>query len=189
MIHKSLPNILSLLRILMTPLFVVFMLQDEPYYLLISFLLVFIISITDFFDGYYARKYNLVTELGKYLDPIADKVFILVVLFTFHFFLGSKIFPVWMILLILLRDVVVTVLRNIFKAKDMQFVTSRIAKNKTLFQVICMHIIMLVIIVNRYSIMTINYDFIYYLMFCCTLVTLFSGFDYILQYFYKNKKI
>ena len=188
MIYKSLPNVLSVLRILMTPLFVIFMFQDTAYYLLLSFLLVFIISITDFFDGYYARKYNLVTELGKYLDPIADKIFILAVLITFHYFLGGNILPVWMIVLIFFRDIIVTALRNFFKSKNIQFTTSRLAKSKTLFQIISIHIIMLLIIADRYSIMAVNYAFIYYLMFCCTMVTLLSGFDYVFQYYYRNKK-
>ena len=189
MIYKSLPNILSLLRILMTPFFVIFMLQDESYYLLLSLLLIFIISITDFFDGYYARKYNLVTELGKYLDPIADKIFILVVFLTLHFFLGSNILPLWMIMIIFLRDIIVTLLRNIFKSNNLQFITSKLAKIKTLFQIVCIHAIMFVIILNEYSVVAIDYVFIYYMMFFCTLVTLASGLDYALQYYYKNKRI
>ena len=71
----------------MSPFFVFFMIQDKPYFLLMALFLIFILSITDFFDGYYARKYNLITELGKYLDPLADKIFVLTVFFTFYFVL------------------------------------------------------------------------------------------------------
>ena len=98
----------------MSPLFIFFMLQEEPYYRITSFFLVLFISLTDALDGYYARTHNLISELGKYLDPIADKIFILSVLFTFYFILGNHI-PLWMIILIIFRDISVTLLRNIFQ--------------------------------------------------------------------------
>jgi len=167
----------------MSPLFVLFMIQDEPYFLLLSLLLIFIISLTDFFDGYYARKYSLVTEIGKYLDPIADKIFILTVFFTFYFILGNDIFPLWMVLLVLTRDVFVTILRNLFKAKNLQFTTSKLAKYKTLVQIVCMHFIVLILIFNRFSILMIDYSFIYYAMLICTLITFLSGLNYIYQYY------
>ena len=111
--YKYLPNILTFIRILLTPLFIVFMIQDQSYYLIYAFILIFIISITDFFDGYFARAFNLVSNFGKYLDPLADKMFILTVFITLHVLYSSYI-PLWMILLIILRDVIITILRNIF---------------------------------------------------------------------------
>ena len=186
MIYKSLPNILSLFRIVMSPLFIFFMVQDKPYFLLMALFLVFILSITDFFDGYYARKYNLITDLGKYLDPLADKIFVLTVLFTFHFVLGNDIFPLWMIVLILLRDVFVTLMRNILKSKNYNFNTSALAKNKTLIQILCIHFILVILIVNEFNIFLINYSYIYYIMLFCTFMTLLSGFDYILKYFFRK---
>ena len=189
MISKNLPNILSIFRIMMSPFFILFMVQDEPYFLLLSLLLIFVVSITDFFDGYYARKYNLVTEIGKYLDPIADKVFVLTVFFTLYFILDNDIFPLWMVVLILLRDVFVTILRNFFKAKNFQFITSKLAKNKTLVQVICMHLIVLILILNTFSILMIDYSSIYYIMFFCTVITLLTGVDYIYQYYSKDSNV
>ena len=189
MISKNLPNILSIFRIMMSPFFILFMIQEEPYFLLLSLLLIFIVSLTDFFDGYYARKYNLVTELGKYLDPIADKLFILTVLFTFYFILGNDIFPLWMVILILLRDIFVTILRKLFKIKDLQFITSKLAKIKTLVQVICMHLIVLILILNTFSILVIDYSSIYYIMFFCTVITLLTGVDYIYQYYSKDSNV
>ena len=186
MISKNLPNILSIFRIMMSPFFILFMIQDEPYFLLLSLLLIFVVSITDFFDGYYARKYKLVTELGKYLDPIADKIFILTVLFTLYFILGNDTFPLWMVVLILLRDVFITVLRSFLKAKNLQFTTSRLAKSKTLIQIVCMHTIVAILIFNAFSILVIDYSSIYYIMFFCTTITLLSGVGYICQYYSKG---
>ena len=186
MISKNLPNILSIFRIMMSPFFILFMIQDEPYFLLLSLFLIFVVSITDFFDGYYARKYKLVTELGKYLDPIADKIFILTVLFTLYFILGNDTFPLWMVVLILLRDVFITILRSFLKAKNLQFTTSRLAKSKTLIQIVCMHLIVVILILNTFSILVIDYSSIYYIMFFCTAITLLSGVGYICQYYSKG---
>ena len=186
MISKNLPNILSVFRIIMSPFFILFMIQDEPYFLLLSLLLIFIVSITDFFDGYYARKYKLVTELGKYLDPIADKIFILTVFFTLYFVLGNETFPLWMVISVLLRDVFITILRSFLKAKNLQFTTSMLAKSKTLIQIVCMHLIVAILILNTFSILVIDYSSIYYIMFFCTAITLLSGVSYIYQYYSKG---
>ena len=78
--HTNFPNMLSLFRILMSPVFIFLMLKQEPYYRVISFVLVLCVSLTDALDGYYARKYNLISKVGKYLDPIADKIFVLSIL-------------------------------------------------------------------------------------------------------------
>ena len=125
-----LPNILSASRIIASPFFILFMIQDEAYFRWLSLFLVSVISLTDFFDGYYARKFNATTEFGKYLDPIADKVFVWIVFFTFYFILGDFI-PTWMLILIVFRDLSVTILRQIFNYKRLVFKTSRLAKNKT----------------------------------------------------------
>tara|TARA_Y100000996_G_C22518719_1_gene641523 strand:+ start:949 stop:1509 length:561 start_codon:yes stop_codon:yes gene_type:complete len=183
MITQNLPNVLTILRIVLSPFFILFMIND---FLVLSFLLMFLISVTDFLDGYLARKYDLVTDLGKYLDPLADKVFILTVFFTLYFILGNSIFPLWMILLIFLRDFFITIMRNFLKSNQNNFKTSRLAKNKTLIQIICMHFIIFILILDHYLIANIDYSNIYYIMFFCTLITLISGFDYIYQYYFKK---
>tara|TARA_Y100000590_G_scaffold247247_1_gene277809 strand:+ start:294 stop:860 length:567 start_codon:yes stop_codon:yes gene_type:complete len=184
--YKSLPNVLTIIRILLTPLFVVLMLKGEPNFLLYSLLLIFVISITDFLDGYFARAYGLVSNLGKYLDPLADKMFILTVFITLCFLYPDYI-PMWMIVLIVIRDLVITFLRNFFINKGLDFKTSIFAKNKTLFQIISIHLILIFLIINEYSLFYINLDFIYYVMFLCTLVTIISGAHYIKEYFYLKK--
>ena len=190
MLHKNIPNILSIFRILMSPLFIIFMLQDDPYYRIASFLLIVIVSITDFLDGYYARRFDLITNLGKYLDPIADKLFILAVLFTLHFLLPNYI-HIWMLVLIVFRDVFVTVLRNIFHRRKLTFNTSRLAKSKTFIQLISIHCIVLLIILDEFYLLEINFMIVYYLMLVCTALTLFSGFSYFYQYYLlkNNEKV
>ena len=73
----NLPNKLTILRLIMIPLFVAaFYITALPYNYLISAIIFVLAALTDFLDGYIARKYNLVTNLGKFLDPIADKVLV-----------------------------------------------------------------------------------------------------------------
>ena len=78
-------------------------------------------------------------------------------------------------------------LRNLFIKKGLNFKTSMFAKNKTLLQVITMHIILIILIINEYSIYSINLGIIYYVMIFCTIITVLSGFDYINEYFHLKK--
>ena len=71
---ERLPNILSTIRILLTPIFLVLFFEPELWIKLIALGVYIIAAITDFFDGYYARKYNIETSIGAFLDPFADKV-------------------------------------------------------------------------------------------------------------------
>ena len=185
-IHKNLPNILTVARILSIPLIIYFFFSAEPIYKIVSFILVFIFSLTDFFDGYYARTYNLVTGLGKYLDPLADKIFILSLFFSLHLYFNS-FFPLWMIFIIIFRDIGVMMLRNIYYTNNLNFNTSILGKRKTLIQIIAIHIMLLLIIMNEYKLLSINFFFVYYLMLICVIITLYSGLDYLFKY-YKFKK-
>ncbi|NHZ85872.1 MAG: CDP-diacylglycerol--glycerol-3-phosphate 3-phosphatidyltransferase, partial [Planctomycetia bacterium] len=72
----NVPNILTIFRILLTPLFIICLFYDYPYARLWALIIFIIASITDAFDGYYARKYNQVTRQGKFLDPLADKILV-----------------------------------------------------------------------------------------------------------------
>ena len=73
----NLPNILTVGRILMTPFFIIFLFYDHPYAKAWALCIFVIAMLTDIYDGYYARKHNLVNDYGRFLDPLADKVMIL----------------------------------------------------------------------------------------------------------------
>ena len=79
----NLPNVLTIGRILVTPLFIILLFYDYPYAKSWALLIFVIAMLTDIFDGYYARKYNLVTDYGRFLDPLADKVMVLSALISF----------------------------------------------------------------------------------------------------------
>ena len=126
----------------MTPIFILFLFADYQYGHLIALLLFIIASITDAYDGYYARKYNQVTPEGKFLDPLADKI---LVSSAFISFALLNIIEFWMVGLIIFRDLFVTGLRMAMEKKGMSMVTSLIAKLKTSTQMIIIIFTLLVL--------------------------------------------
>ena len=127
----NLPNQLTLLRILLTPVFVILLLKDTGASRYASVLVFFIASITDWYDGYAARKFDDVSKWGKFLDPLADKILISsgFVCFTI---LGYV--PEWMVFVMIFRDVLITCLRTYALVKGRTFQTNLFAKIKTFSQ-------------------------------------------------------
>mgnify|MGYP001465735698 FL=1 len=186
----NLPNILTLCRILVTPLFIILLFYDHPYAKSWALFIFVVAMLTDIFDGYYARKHNLVTDYGRFLDPLADKVMVLSALISFAV---MDVIPFWMVSLIIFRDIFVTGLRMAMSSKNKTMVTSKIAKRKTLSQVLIIIFILFNIGFNTLPISWIKdlilfskqYDLIYYLTLLVTLFTVFTG----LTYLYTNRKV
>ena len=130
--NLNIPNFLTVVRILLVPVFIYFLFQEELIYNILAFSIFLIASITDLIDGYLARKWNQTTEFGKFLDPLADKVLVLGAFATF-LILNEQV-ETWMLFLIVLRDMLITSLRyiGILQGKIVQ--TTKIAKLKTFFQ-------------------------------------------------------
>ena len=186
----NLPNILTIGRILITPLFIILLFYDHPYAKSWALFIFVTAMLTDIFDGYYARKYNLVTDYGRFLDPLADKVMVLSALISFAV---MDVIPFWMVYLIIFRDVFVTGLRMAMSSKNKTMVTSKIAKRKTLSQVLIIIFILFNIGLSSLSISWIGqiilfskqYDLIYYFTLLVTVFTVFTGFTYL----YSNRSV
>ena len=119
----NVPNILTVFRILLTPLFIYLLFNDflfSNFFALVVFVLA---SITDAYDGYYARKYNVETEIGNFLDPLADKILVSSAFISFHL-LG--LIELWMVAVILFRDLLITLLRIAMKRNGYSLKTSMI---------------------------------------------------------------
>lgn len=141
----SLPNQLTVLRMILTPLFVVVLLIENLYLNYLSLFIFILASLTDWYDGYVARKYNHVTASGKYLDPLADKILITTAFGAFTF-LGYV--ELWMFVVIALRDFLITALRSYAISKGESFATSAWAKWKTFSQMIAIYFIFIWIIAS-----------------------------------------
>ena len=125
------PNILSLIRIILTPLFIILLFDDFKMAKVFALVVFAIAAITDAYDGHLARKYNQITPVGKFLDPVADKILVLSAFISFAYI---NIIDFWMVGIIIFRDLFVTGLRFILSSRGFEFVTSKLSKYKTAFQ-------------------------------------------------------
>ncbi len=178
----TLPNILSLSRLLISFLFFILFNLKDPLLKLIALILFIIGSITDYYDGYIARKYNLSSSLGKFLDPLADKFLTIA---AFLSFVIMDLIPLWMLLIIIARDLITTLLRT--NLND-SITTSYIAKLKTFLQMVFIFASLLLIIwIDYFPLLPLSLIFhsflhsLYYdlLMFLIVLLTIWTLIDYI----------
>ncbi len=145
----TVPNILTFLRVAMIPIFIFLILSPDFLYRIIAVILFIIASLTDLVDGYIARKLKQETELGKFLDPLADKFLVISALVTF-LFLTEQV-EIWMILCIVGRDLLITLLRSLAIRKGTSLRTSMFGKVKTAFQMFSIIMILLSFLVITYK--------------------------------------
>lgn len=184
-------NFITLSRILLTPLFLYFLFNRYQYFEIFALIIFIIASTTDAYDGYVARKYREVTNLGKFLDPLADKVLMSA---AFISFVVMDLIPLWMVILVILRDFIVTGIRIMMSSKDSTMITRSSAKAKTGVQIGVVCFILVYIITQRWKIFLgiaeyVNilekYPIIYTLMLFVTIFTVWTGVEYIIV----NRKI
>jgi len=130
---EHLPNIITASRILLTPLFIWLMMSNDGILVQLSAGVFLLAALSDWYDGWYARKYNAMTRFGRFFDPLADKVLIGAAFFAFAFL---ERLPLWMVFIVVGRDILVTVLRVIADRRGHPVVTSRLAKWKTALQLV-----------------------------------------------------
>ena len=167
----NIANKLTLSRMIMVPFFLVavYFEKDSPV-LHISAIIFAVASFTDFLDGYLARKYNLITDFGKFMDPLADKVLVVAALAVL---VEMNLIPAWMIVLIITREYAVSILRAIAANTGQVIAASQGGKAKTVSQIIAVLMLLLNI---KYGI---------YVMWIAVILTFVSGMDYLM----KNKKL
>lgn len=130
----NVPNRLTLLRVVMIPIFVIFMIWESfPYSDYIAAGVFILASITDFLDGYLARKYNQITTFGKFMDPLADKVLVCSAMICF---VADGSMPAWVVIVIISRDLIINGIRLIAAEKGVVISASYWAKMKTAVQMI-----------------------------------------------------
>jgi CDP-diacylglycerol--glycerol-3-phosphate 3-phosphatidyltransferase len=128
----GLPNGVTILRILAIPLILVLLFYISRGYQLLTALLFLGAAVTDTLDGYLARRRGLVTTLGKFLDPLADKLLIVTTLIAL---IPAREIPVWMVIVIVGREIAITGLRGIAVSQDLIISASTLGKYKTVFEV------------------------------------------------------
>ena len=197
---KNVPNILTITRLIIVPIFLFFSFATFcPANLYIALVLFIIGAVTDFLDGYLARKYNVISNIGKFLDPIADKVLFLAglivivhLLYTTNYF--SDVFTYLIILsvfVILTRDYIVDAIRQIASANGKIIPADIFGKLKTMVQDIALPLLLLYFAIvinsglaNQGFVLIFGYVAMA-LYFVGVLLAIASG----INYFVKNKKI
>lgn len=171
----NLPNSLTLLRLLLVPVYAILFFYTDSH--VITLLIFIIAAATDWVDGYLARKMNLITDLGKLLDPLADKVLTIsaFVLMTSLGFLNPLV-----VIIIITRELMISIFRAVAASKQVVIAASIYGKFKTVLQFLTIIVFHLTRIVP--SVPAIIFQILVVLM---TLATVISGADYIL----KNKRV
>jgi len=171
----NLANALTLSRIAVVPVIVILLIIDGVIPSVIASVLFIAATITDYFDGYFARKYHMESDLGKLLDPLADKLLIASVMIML-IPLGRV--PAWIAVVIIGRELAVTGLRSIASEKHIIIAANWLGKYKTAFQ--CAALIPLLI---HYPILDIQFQLAgEFFLWIALFFTVWSGFDYIYSY-------
>lgn len=137
----NLPNKLTLLRIILVPFFVAFLLlENVPHHYLIALIIFAVASLTDMLDGKIARKYNMVTDFGKFADPLADKI---LVISAFACFIQLDIVNAVFIILVLFREFTVTSIRLVAVESGKVVAANIWGKAKTVSQMIAIIVVLL----------------------------------------------
>ncbi len=184
---KYVPNLLTIIRILIVPFYIwLTFFEKTDFSLKLAFALFIIASLTDYLDGYLARKYKAITDFGKIMDPLADKILVICALAA----LASNVFSYinwWIFSIIVFREVSVTVLREVYAKKGIYIAANKWGKIKTVLQ---MTGIITVLFYHSFLKPHISFhpivDKVILIYFWLTaLVTVLSGLNY---FFIKRKK-
>lgn len=169
-------NTITIGRIILVPIFLVILLTELENKEIYAFGVFLVASITDAVDGYYARKYNQITELGKFLDPLADKLLVAGALLALVY-LG--VVAVWVAALIILRELFITAFRFYFLVKDSAFAASWIAKKKTMVQLIAIGFLIIYPVLPNPELWR---DVGTYTLYVAVVLTVYSGVEYVWKY-------
>lgn len=175
----NLPNTVTILRIGIIPVLFLLLLWPGPKVSLFLAVLFILAAITDLLDGYIARKYGIVTLLGKFLDPLADK---LIVNTAMILMIPIGRIPAWIVALIIMRDLAVDVLRSFASSEGLIIPASRLGKQKTLCQVIAVSALLI-----HYPFLGLNAHAVgIVVLYVALVLTLWSGGDYFVRFYDQN---
>lgn len=190
------PNLLTLIRIALAPVFMIFFLIDNFYMKLVGLGLFVVAALTDLADGYYARKMGVITGFGKFMDPLADKILVSSALISFIALGYASALPV---ILIVGREFSITGLRLLAAYKGIMIPASFTAKVKTFLQMTAVGGLLAWVCLisglayyNHEALRFLEFDYQYYfnwLLWITAIVTVWTGVNYVIKYFYMIKSV
>ena len=182
----NLPNMLTLLRLGLTALLVVSLSAPYPSHFVIALLVFLFATLTDYLDGVIARKWNLITDFGKLMDPLADKV---LTASAFICLIPYEALPAWAVIIIISREFLITGLRLLASSKGVILPAEKLGKHKTAWQMITIVFFLALLALRDLSLESlpvVNLLWTYggaFLVTVTVALTLFSGFAYL----WKNR--
>lgn len=168
----NLANKITLLRIALVPIVTAFIFIDFPHSQFVAAVLFLLAASTDTMDGYFARKRNEITKLGKFLDPLADKLLVMATLIAL---VDIGRIPAWIAIVIICREVIITGFRAIAASDGVVIAAGVWGKIKTTVQIIAI----IALILDNMFFRLIGFPFDTIAIYLAVLVTLYSGIDYI----------
>jgi len=177
---RNLPNILTLCRIGVVPVLVVLLFFSSPLLRAVAALIFVLASVTDYLDGYLARKYDVISPMGKLLDPMADKLLMMSVLIMLVPCPVGGV-PAWMVVVILGRDIMVTSLRGVASAQGVVIQAEELGKYKTILQVFALTGLIL-----HYTYFGIDFHLGgMYFLWASLLLSIWSGISYFRKFWFS----
>lgn len=184
----TLANQLTLLRIILSPIFAFVLFKDGLGWKYFSIVIFVIASLTDLYDGILARKYGIVTKLGKFLDPLADKILVSTAFVCLSVF-GYVEF--WMVMVVISRDFIITTLRSYALYRNYPIQTMMLAKWKTAIQDFTVYFILAIMIMQEHlqalgkSFFVLDlireYRIISWVMWLVIVLTVYTGIKYLVD--------
>lgn len=179
----NLPNKLTLMRVILIPFFVFFLLISSiPNNYLWATIIFVLASLTDALDGYIARSRNLITDFGKFLDPLADKMLVISALVCF---IELRLLGSVVVLIIIAREFLVTSLRLVVVSSNGTVIAANIwGKLKTISQMVAVIAILIFSILSQQEMIPASFNYIFagnLLMWVAAILTIISGMDYLIK--------
>jgi CDP-diacylglycerol--glycerol-3-phosphate 3-phosphatidyltransferase len=177
----NLPNTITLIRISVVPFLFILLTEPGEFWSLILAILFAVASITDMLDGYLARKYNMITTMGKFLDPLADKIIVNAAMILM---IPIGRIPAWIVAITIIRDLIVDGIRSISSSEGLYVQASPLGKQKTIAQLFAVTALMI-----HYPFFGINSHLVgMTILYIALLLTLYSGADYFIKFYRRARK-
>ncbi len=187
----NLANKLTISRIVLTFVFMFFLFSKGIVFKTLALVVFIIATWTDYLDGFLAKRRNEISDFGKFMDPVADKILVIA---AFLAFVEMKLVPAWIIVIIIFREFTITGLRLIALVKGKVIEAEMAGKHKTVSQMVSIYMILFFIVLKEYSASIFGFwnenlefflkNIIFYMMILTATLTLISGISYLI----KNKK-
>ncbi len=183
--QRHLPNIITLFRIAVVPFIILALKWDSQWAGVVAALIFITASISDYYDGYFARKYKIESVMGTLLDPIADKILVsstLIMLIP-----SGRLDPI-MVIILLARDTFINGLRSVAASENIVIPAGSVGKWKTGFQMVGIPCVLIYKIPFKYLDILPVYQIGYWIMWLSVILSVYSGFVYIQKYIKKNPR-